>query len=92
MHPKADLRKSHVGGKKLFNFSVISLISNIISLLQKQGEEDTTTMVDISVMVWYTPQFRNTFETEEDMNVFVDLIFAESNQGYKNSEIPVNYK
>ena len=49
-------------------------------------------MVDISVMVWYTPQFRNTFETEEDMNVFVDLIFAESNQGYKNSEIPVNYK
>ena len=89
MHPKADLRKSHVRGKKLFNFS---LISNIISLLQKQGEEDTTTMVDISVMVWYTPQFRNTFETEEDMNVFVDLIFAESNQGYKNSEIPVNYK
>ena len=89
MHSQANLRKFHVGGKKLFNFS---LISNIISLLQKQGEEDTTTMVDISVMVWYTPQFRNTFETEEDMNVFVDLIFAESNQGYKNSEIPVNNK
>ena len=60
-------------------------------MLQRQGEEDTTTMVDISVMIWYTPQFRNTFETEEDMNVFVDLIFAESNQGYVNSQIPVRY-
>ena len=40
-------------------------------------------------MIWYTSQFRNTFQTEEDMNVYVDLMFAEANQGYINSEIPV---
>ena len=68
-------------------FSILFII-----LFQTQGEQDTTTMVDISVMVWYTPQFRNTFETEEDMNVFVDLIFAETNQGYINSQIPVGYQ
>ena len=57
-----------------------------------QGKEDTTTVVDITVMVWYTAQFRNTFQTEEDMNVFVNLVFEETNQGYVNSRIPVSYK
>ena len=56
-----------------------------------QGKEDTTTVVDITVMVWYTAQFRNTFQTEEDMNVFVNLVFEETNQGYVNSQIPVSH-
>merc|ERR1719312_2042172 len=59
------------------------------SRLREQGERDTTTVVDISVMIWHTSQFRNTFQTEEDMNVYVDLMFAEANQGFINSEIPV---
>lgn len=56
---------------------------------QSQGEQDISTMVDFTVMVWYTPQFRGTFSSLEDMMVFIDLIFAETNQGFINSNIPV---
>ena len=49
-------------------------------------------MVDITVMIWYTATFRSTFQSEEDMNVYIDLIFAETNQGYINSQIPVSYE
>ena len=60
-------------------------------LTQDQGETDTTTVVDFTVMVWYTPQFRATFWSPEDMMVFIDLIFAEANQGFMNSNIPVRF-
>merc|ERR1719315_603057 len=40
-------------------------------------------------MIWYTPQFLALFATESDMNVFIDLIFEETNQGYINSKMPV---
>lgn len=46
-------------------------------------------MVDFTVMVWYTPQFKASFSSTGDMNVFIDLIFAEANQGFINSNIPV---
>ena len=42
-------------------------------------------------MIWYTPQFYDTFASEADMNVFIDLVFEETNQGYINSEIPVSF-
>ena len=58
-------------------------------MYQDQGQADTTTIVENSVMIWYTPQFRATFTTDDDLDVFVDLIFAETNQGYINSNIPV---
>ena len=41
-------------------------------------------------MIWYTPQFRATFSSEEEMDLFIDQIFAETNQGYINSQIPVS--
>ena len=40
-------------------------------------------------MIWYTPQFFASFASKADMNVFIDLIFEETNQGYINSEMPV---
>ena len=43
-------------------------------------------------MIWYTPEFRATFTSDEEMMVFIDLIFTETNQGYINSEIPVSLK
>ena len=49
-------------------------------------------MVSFSVMIWYTPEFRATFTSDEEMMVFIDLIFTETNQGYINSEIPVSLK
>lgn len=57
--------------------------------LIERGEEDSETMVSFSVMIWYTPEFRATFTSEQEMMVFIDLIFAETNQGYINSEIPL---
>jgi len=57
--------------------------------LFEKGESDSVTMVTYSIMIWYTPQFRNTFASEEEMNLFIDLIFQETNQGYINSQIPV---
>ena len=57
---------------------------------QQKGYEDTTTEVTYSIMIWYTPQFYDSFASEADMNVFIDLVFEETNQGYINSEIPVS--
>ena len=54
------------------------------------GEEDSTTVATYSVMIWYTPEFRALFSSEGDLDVFVDLIFLETNVGYENSEIPVS--
>jgi len=54
-----------------------------------QGKSDSVTVVNYSIMIWYTPQFRATFPSDEEMNLFIDQIFDETNQGYINSEIPV---
>ena len=58
-------------------------------MLQAQGESDSETMVSYSIMIWYTPQFRASFSSEEEMDLFIDCIFCETNQGYINSQIPV---
>ena len=58
--------------------------------LQARGLEDTTTEVSYTVMIWYTPEFLAAFASEADMNVFIDLVFEETNQGYINSEMPVS--
>ena len=55
----------------------------------EEAQKDTTTVVTYSVMLWYTPEFRNTFSTEADMEAFVNLVIEETNQGYINSNIPV---
>ena len=52
-------------------------------------QKDTTTVITYSVMLWYTPEFRNTFFAEADMEAFVNLVIEETNQGYINSQIPV---
>merc|ERR1711942_366401 len=60
-----------------------------LTKLFAQGDSDSETMVSYSIMIWYTPQFRATFSSEEEMDLFIDQIFAETNQGYINSQIPV---
>ena len=56
---------------------------------RERGVADTTTVVTYTIMLWYTPQFYALFASDSDMDVFIDLIFEETNQGYINSEIPV---
>ena len=60
-----------------------------MTVLQDQGEADTTTKVSYSVMIWTTPQFVASFASDGDMRRFIDLIFTETNTGYINSEMPV---
>ena len=60
-----------------------------VSMDRELTQKDTTTVVTYSVMLWYTPEFRNTFFAEDDMEAFVNLVIEETNQGYINSQIPV---
>ena len=57
--------------------------------LQDQGLEDNTTLVTYSIMIWYTPEFKELFASEDDLDLFIDLVFEETNQGYINSLMPV---
>ena len=57
--------------------------------MKNQGKKDITTEVNINIMVWHTQQFMSSFFSKDDMSVYVDLIFAEANQGLLNSKIPV---
>jgi len=54
-----------------------------------KGEQDTTTVVTYSVMIWTTPEFDAAFSSDADKMAFIDLIFQETNQGYINSAMPV---
>ena len=49
-------------------------------------EDDNSTMVTYSVMFYFTPQFA---AVTADIPGFIDQVIAETNQGYRNSRIPV---
>ena len=55
-----------------------------------KGIGDTRTVITYSVMIWYTPQFRNLFSSDSDMLAHVELIIDTTNQGYINSQMPVS--
>jgi len=63
------------------------------SELLAQGRSDSDTIVDYSVMIWYTPQFKKSFKKsfnpESELERFIDNVITLTNQGYKNSRIPV---
>ena len=60
-----------------------------LSYFQDQAKNDNTTLVYYSIMIWYTPEFRSTFSSDDDVEAFVDMIFKIHNDGYKNSNMPV---
>jgi len=57
--------------------------------LLAQGRSDSNQIVDYSVMIWYTPQFKESFISDVQFDIFIEKLFTETNQGYKNSRIPV---
>merc|ERR1711970_569299 len=59
------------------------------SFLLAQGRSDRNKIVDYSVMIWYTPQFKKSFTSEVEFDLFIKRIFIETNLGYNNSKIPV---
>ena len=50
---------------------------------------DNTTMVEFSVMIYYTPEFA---AITPDIPGFVDQVLAATNQGYINSKVPMSIK
>ena len=51
-----------------------------------QGHSDQTTIVTYSVMVYFTPEFE---EIVPDVEGYIAVVMAETNEGYINSEIPI---
>ena len=54
-----------------------------------KGREDKTTVVTFSVKVYYTPEVN---QQVKNLPTMVDNVIAKTNQGYKNSQIPVRVK
>ena len=54
-----------------------------------EGTADTTTMIEYSVMMYYTPQMA---KITPDIRGFVDQVLAETNQGYRNSRVAMTIK
>ena len=57
--------------------------------MQRQGESDKETMVTFSVMIWHTPEFGESFQSDQEMDLFLDILFDILNQAFINSQIPV---
>merc|ERR1712037_11063 len=62
--------------------------SDVAALLEK-GKTDQTTVVNYTILVYYTPEVR---DSVDDLRTFVDQAIATTNQGYINSKIPLRVK
>ena len=61
------------------------------SRLLKQGTQDTTTPVKVTVTVFTTQSFRASFNNSSvALQAFVSLAVSETNQGYANSKVPIS--
>ncbi len=54
-------------------------------LIQK-GIEDTTTVVDVSVTIWFTKEFAS---IEDDVQGYIATCFEEANDALANSGVPM---
>jgi len=54
------------------------------------GRADTTTKVNVSITVYTDSTFRKSFSSNAELVAFVNLAISETNQGYANSQIPIN--
>ena len=61
-----------------------SLVRDLI-----RGAEDKSSVVEYSITVHYTREFR---EVTADPLTFIDQVIAETNQGYINSGVPIRAK
>jgi len=57
--------------------------------LIQQGREDDKTIVEYSVKLYYTKEFA---EATDDIELYMDQVIAETNQGYINSNLPVRVR
>jgi len=63
---------------------------DIVSL-QEQGRNDRNTFVTVSVMIWHTQEFEDSFKdtSGKKMDEFIKKMLDDANKGFENSNIPV---
>merc|ERR1740131_792534 len=67
-----------------------NMVSNRINdEYRQQGIDDSTTIVTFSIKFYYTREFA---DATDDIELYMDQVTAETNQGYINSLIPVRMK
>ena len=54
-----------------------------------QGKEDNDTIVEYSITIYYTKEFK---KATADPVTFAEQVLSETNQGYINSNIPIRAK
>jgi len=57
--------------------------------LIKKGKTDKTTMVTYTIKIYYTPEVK---KSVKNIATMVENVVDQTNQGYKNSKIPVRVK
>ena len=57
--------------------------------LLAQGRYDSSSITEYTVTVYYNQMFK---QTTADPHLFIDQVIAETNEGYKNSNIPVRVR
>ena len=57
--------------------------------LLAKGRADTETIVEFSITVYYTKEFK---AATADPKTFIEQVITETNQGYINSEVPIRAK
>jgi len=60
-----------------------------VNKLRQQGIDDDTTIVWYSIKYYYTKEFA---AATDDIQLYMDQVIAETNQGYINSKIPIRVK
>ena len=60
-----------------------------VNKFRQQGIDDDTTIVEYSVKLYYTKEFA---AATDDIELYMDQVIAETNQGYINSNIPIRVK
>merc|ERR1712142_22923 len=89
---KEDRRSSIKAGSSLVasdrEKTPVALSEKMKKLVQK-GKADDTTVAEISVKFYYTKEFAN---ATSDLKLFFNQVIATTNQGFRNSKIPVKVK
>merc|ERR1719151_109352 len=63
-----------------------SMSASEVKSLMKMGREDDTTLVNVSVAIWFTKEFA---AIENDVQGYIDTMFEEGNACLKNSLVPM---
>jgi len=75
----------------LLSIGLTSSKKRDIASLREQGRKDTATVVTVSIMIWHTQEFEESFNdtSGKKMDEFIKKMLDDANKGFENSKIPV---